>query len=561
MTDTDPNSSSAILLGYRVGRERRRLSRRSYRSILVAVALAAFILVLLATRWGIATSSDSARYIRSARHVLGREVRVEQEVSAEAKAEQAHYPPMYSSVLAVASLGGADPLNAARWLHALLLAANAVIAAELVRRFTESPTAALFTGVVSAFSHASVYIHTIALSEPLYVTLSLLSLGMLASHLRRPRWGMLFGAALICGAGVLTRYAGWALVPAGGVCLLLLSRRPIPRRLLDAMLFGVVACATAIGWSIRNQLMLGSATNRVMAWHPAGMLHLRDGARTAWNWLVAEAVVHPVLTGLAAIVAATILFMPLLLKRGDGDGGDDASDVARDRRTLSAVMIVFSLAFAALLIVSISLFDYHTPVDRRILSPVYAAWVIIAGCVMADVQRRPDSIRTAAWSVALLLAVWSIGRGARLAHEQFRDGSGFAHRHWRESQTLAALRANVPHEQPVYTNAPGAMYLLTHRPSIIALPSKFSASSMRANPKYGGQLRRMRDDVQSGRAVIVYLHRYARGRQRYNPTEQEVTELGFVPLVRVNDGAIYRAAPATAPSQERDAVGGEAVKQ
>ena len=544
MTATDPNSSSAIVLGYGVGREPRRLSRRSYRSILVAVALAAFILVLLATRWGIATSSDSARYIRSARHVLGREVRVEQEVSAEAKAEQAHYPPMYSTALAIASLGGADPLDAARWLHALLFAANAVIAGELVRRFTGSQAAALFTGVVSAFSHASVYIHTIALSEPLYVTFTLLSLGMLASHLRRPSRALLVGAALFCGAGVLTRYAGWALVPAGGVCLLVLSRRPIPRRVLDLILFGVLACALPIGWSIRNRVVLGSATNRVMAWHPLGLLHLRDGARTAWNWLVAESVLHPVLTGLSAIAAAMVLFLPLLLERDV----DEADETACHRRTLSAVMIVFSLAFAALLVVSISLFDHHTPVDRRILSPVYATWVIIAGCLLANANRRRTAVRTTVWTIALVLAVWSIGRGARLAHEQFRDGSGFAHRHWRESQTLAALRANVPHEQWVYTNAPGAMYLLTGRPFIIALPSKFSASSMRANPKYDGQLRRMRDDVESGRAVVVYLHRYARGRQRYNPTEQEVTALGFVPLARGNDGAIYRAAPAAAPS-------------
>ena len=114
----------------------------AYFVALALIAVAAFVVVLLATRWGISTSSDSARYIRSARHVLGREVRVETEVSAEAKAEQAHYPPMYSTVLALSSLGGADPLHAARGLHALLLAANAVIAAELVRRFTCSLSAA-----------------------------------------------------------------------------------------------------------------------------------------------------------------------------------------------------------------------------------------------------------------------------------------------------------------------------------------------------------------------------------------------------------------------------------
>jgi 4-amino-4-deoxy-L-arabinose transferase-like glycosyltransferase len=520
----------------------------AYLVSLVLIALAAIVLMLLATRWGISTSSDSARYIRSARHVLGREARVETEVSAEAKAEQAHYPPMYSTVLALVSLGGADPLDAARWLHAFLLAANAVIAAELVRRFTGSTAAALFTAVVSAFSHASIYIHTIALSEPLYVFFALLCLGMLAAHIGRPSWLMLIGAALLCGVGVLTRYAGWAMLPAGCACLLL-PRRPIILRLRDAVVFGMVACLLPIGWSIRNHFVLGSATNRVMAWHPVNMLHLRDGARTAWNWLVAENVVHPALTGMAALAAAAVLVLPFVLNRrrlpDDGDG-----------RTLSAVMVIFSLAFAALLVGSISLFDYHTPVDRRILSPVYAAWVIVAGCVLAEASRRGNAVRMTAWTIALMLALWSIGRGARLAHEQFRDGAGFAHRQWRESQTLAFLKERVPQDRWVYTNAPGAMYLLTGRPSIIALPSKFSASSMRENPKYAGQLRRMRDDVAAGRAVVVYLRRYARGRQRYNPTEPELAgPIGFAVLAAANDGAIYydgsaapMSAPTTAPS-------------
>jgi hypothetical protein len=305
--------------------------------------------------------------------------------------------------------------------------------------------------------------------------------------------------------------------------------------------------------------VLGSATNRVMAWHRVNMLHLRDGARTAWNWLIAENVVHPALTGLVAIFAAAILILPLVMKRrggDDGGGGDNAED--GDDRTLAAVMLIFSLAFVALLIVSISLFDYHTPVDRRILSPVYAAWVIVAGCVLAEASHRKKAVRMTAWTIALMLALWSIGRGARLAHEQFRDGAGFAHRQWRESQTLALLKERVPQERWVYTNAPGAMYLLTGRPSIIALPSKFSASSMRENPKYAGQLRRMRDDVAAGRAVVVYLRRYARGRQRYNPTEPELAgPIGFTVLAAANDGAIYsdsssgaepRSAPTTAPS-------------
>src|SRR5688500_12653793 len=91
-----------------------------YVAALIGIATLAMLIVLLASRWGIATSSDSARYIRSARHALGRTP--ETPIVIEAPAEQAHYPPMYSTVLALISLPGADPLTAARWLHALLLA-------------------------------------------------------------------------------------------------------------------------------------------------------------------------------------------------------------------------------------------------------------------------------------------------------------------------------------------------------------------------------------------------------------------------------------------------------
>src|SRR5688572_29071506 len=120
-----------------------------YWVLLGIIAIGAIVIVLLATRWGIATSSDSARYVRAARQLLGREEIVVLPI--EAPAQRAHYPPLYSTLMAVLSICGADPLTAARWLNALLLAANAIFAAELVRRFTRSGAAAIFTAAVIAF--------------------------------------------------------------------------------------------------------------------------------------------------------------------------------------------------------------------------------------------------------------------------------------------------------------------------------------------------------------------------------------------------------------------------
>src|SRR5436305_211157 len=96
--------------------------RVQYAVILATIAAAAFFIVIYATRCGIATSSDSARYIRSARHVLGREAEAPPPV--EAPAEQAHYPPPSSSVLARISLGGTDAPVAARCAPAPPMAAD-----------------------------------------------------------------------------------------------------------------------------------------------------------------------------------------------------------------------------------------------------------------------------------------------------------------------------------------------------------------------------------------------------------------------------------------------------
>ena len=78
---------------------------------------------------------------------------------------------------------------------------------------------------------------------------------------------------------------------------------------------------------------------------------------------------------------------------------------------------------------------------------------------------------------------------------------------------------------------------------------------MAANPEYPQQIEHLRDDMQTGRAVLVYLDRYARTRQYYPKADELKKRLGLHPLARRRDGTIYDyvAPPATAT--------GDAVKQ
>src|SRR5437762_14380842 len=94
-------------------------SARALTVAMFAVAAVAIVEMTLATRWGIGTSKDSVRYVKTARQMLGRET---QSWTPESLAESSHFPPLYPAVLAAAAWPvHADPLAAARWVSAALL--------------------------------------------------------------------------------------------------------------------------------------------------------------------------------------------------------------------------------------------------------------------------------------------------------------------------------------------------------------------------------------------------------------------------------------------------------
>src|SRR4051812_41348881 len=180
-----PPSSSSRSLAWLIG--------------IIVIGALAIVLMTLATRWGIGTSKDSVRYIKTARQMLGRET---QGWTPEALAESSHFPPLYPAVLAAAALPArCDPLVAARWVSVGLFAANALLAGWIVRRAggggamsaspAEASTAAwpsLAVAFLMAMSPSMVLVHATALSEPLFILLSLGTFGALAEHLRAPRW-------------------------------------------------------------------------------------------------------------------------------------------------------------------------------------------------------------------------------------------------------------------------------------------------------------------------------------------------------------------------------------
>lgn len=496
--------------------------RRPLSSVLAVVASAAALgalLLWLATPWGIGLSPDSAAYVGAARNLLAGHGLTLSGLAGDIPFT--HYPPLYPALLALAGLPTGDPLSGARALHALLWAVNLFLGVWMLAQGARRALWALVAGaLITLTAPTLVEIHLMAWSEPAFLTGILLGCLLLAMYLDSPRRSVLFAAALATGLALLTRYAGAALVGAGGLSLLLLDRRRWPRRLGASAAFGLISVLPLALWTLYTLTTAGRASSRELAFHPIGREQLGQALDTLAGWLL---IPHTAPKGIkfgALIVAGAALAV--------------AWAKARALPTLVKVLGLFSMVYLALLAFSISFFDANTPLDNRILSPLYATGLIIVlSALGAHVRRGVPAI--AALGVAVIVAVASGAPAARLLSVSYSEGLGFNSIVWRASPTLAQIR-ELPTDVPIYANAPEAITIHTGR-AAARIPRREDATTRRANPRYAEEMAALRAFVMDRRGVVVYFTRIER---RAPPTEEELRDLlSLHVLIATADGRIY----------------------
>src|ERR1044071_7029191 len=150
---------------------------------LTLIALIGMLLIIRATPNGLGLSDDSIAYIAGARSMLaGHGYR---EAWLASNGPVTHFPPAFSSVLAFVGLFGMDSLRAARWVNALLFALNAGLLGILGWRMTRSLVAGIVLAAFFFVGGEIFQVHAVAMSEPLFIFLSLLSFWMFDLYFER----------------------------------------------------------------------------------------------------------------------------------------------------------------------------------------------------------------------------------------------------------------------------------------------------------------------------------------------------------------------------------------
>ena len=508
------------------------LTQRSlFLLFLLSVVLAGVVTLLVATRWGLGVTPDSVGYLKAARNFLqGRSM------SEIANRPVTQWPPLYPMTLTISGLFGINLLAGARFLHVLLYAANVLLVGHLLYKYGRLFWIAAVGAVLLAGSSVMLRVHAYAWSEPLFILLALLALVFLERYLDNGRRLNLVTAALLVGVACLTRYVGVALIGTAVLGLLFFQRSSLREKVLSMVIFSFLSAMPLTLWFVRNLFATGSTTGRIITFHPVGQDHLWNALYTFSSWLqIAEVTPGVVWFSTWFIIIAVAIFTLWLRRHEQRSAGSEPETIPYGVK-LQALFIV---TYGMFLIISISFLDANTPLDDRILSPVFVSGLILmlflAGEANRLVGQRHKVVVSSLLGVPLILltaahlmdsASWvAMGRA---------QGLGYSSRRWQESPMLATVET-LPTNIDIFSNAPEAIELLAGRPAT-PLPRRVEAMTAAENAGYEEEVVEMKEIVESGEGVIVFFNVLDRPVMTIEELHQR---LSLRPLVRVEDGAIY----------------------
>lgn len=505
---------------------------------LAAVCAAGVAALLAATAEGVGVTPDSTVYISLARRWLTAFGFAPPAASSIGRVS-AEIPPVYPAVLsAVSLLTRQDPVQSARWLGAVLIAANLGAFGALVRRFVPGRPQLWVLGPLLMLGVPDFLVaHSNVWTEPLF--LLLLTLGFLAldMYLTTARPAHLMAAVAIGAVASLTRFAGPALV--GASCAAILRWGPgTPRRRALSAAAMTLALAPMLIWSIAVPGYRG------LALHLPSFEYFTTGWDTVAPWVVPAAL--PLSAGSRRIAAAGLVGVMLLAS---------ACGALRNERSesgshLPGSLWLFTWLYLLLLLLTRMLWDAANFLEGRLLSPLIVPAAALAVTVLDRVRSAERQIASpAAWLQAVRGASWLLAVGWTVAagltsvawivrvHE---TGQWYNSRSWRQSPTMLAVRG-LPASAVLISNGNDAIVAVTGRPSL-RVPDRTNPATLEPSPEYEAAMAKLYDRLRAG-AFLVYLDVVGRERP-YIPGEAEILRTWDLSLVTdTEDGAIYRARP------------------
>ena len=411
------------------------------------------------TVWGAGLISDSFQYIASARNLVsGHGLSLpygDGELMPMTK-----YPPMFPIALSAFELVGVSAMQGARVINIILFGVNIILVFYCTKRLAHSIAFSLVASLLVAISFVLVEVHSWALSEPLYIFLSLSSFLLIQRYFEKETISWLISASLAASAAFLTRYVGVSLVLSIAI-ILLLYKSTIKQKGLNLFLFGAIAILPMVMWSLRGYLLTRTLNDRTISFHPLTLKNYAAAIDVLYGWFFPTALVQgaeKIFLALTAVAAVILLLFFWRSRQSPVNSLTTDSSPEKRMLVLHGIYIVF---YGIVIIVSKTWLDADIGLSDRILSPMLVSMIILLAVGLSFLWNNYRRTRPLVILIGLgLVTYYAIGTSVSV--QGFHVGGiGIARRGWQRSEVIQSLRSYG--SDPIYTNSNSSLYLWSDR--------------------------------------------------------------------------------------------------
>jgi hypothetical protein len=331
----------------------------------VVAAVASAVLALVSTVRYIALSPDSTVYLSAGLNLADKGA-----LRSWKAVPLTLYGPGLPGLIAFGHIAGLSAETASRLINIASFPAVVLLTYVLARRHLRMTSAITFVTILVAFSPVFLSIFIWAWSEPPFLAVTLAFIVVIETLVVRwSREPWLWAVAIaLSWCGFLLRYSGLCLSLAGALAIVVAAPRAVRSRtrLVRAGLFMAGALVIPAAWMVRNY----STDGTLLGPRPSGVdspaLAVKSSLRIVGGWFLPHPpiLVPPrssVETGVALLIGLCLILVWFL--RGA-------------RRRLGAILVIWTLIFAAVIVASDATSAVDVP-NNRLLSPIYVPMLIL----------------------------------------------------------------------------------------------------------------------------------------------------------------------------------------
>lgn len=512
------------------------VSRPAHLLVALACVASAFI-VLRATSRGVGLSPDSLQYFAASESAAAGHRLTTFGWDGRPKA-LTHYPPGYPLLLAAGARLGWRTQDFARYANIALFATTIVLVALLVRRLAPEPAWAAPVAVIScALAPDLIVIHSMAWSEPLYLTLTVAQVVALSAAVQQRSRMWLALAAAAAAAAALVRYVGVANIALVALAVAVCWPASRWRRLGIAAAMSALASLPLFVALVQGASNSdGQVANRELLWHPISFSDMRIAASVVAKWItpLSDATY---LSGVW-LVALSVLGVAVLVARARRRASRDLSPAGHG---MALMLLLFTATYVAVLVLAMSLVDAQTTFEPRMLSPLLAVAIILGVAWLARQTRHGGTVRLVALAILALLISATVVRFFPWQRDAHLYGLALQ-RLDREGEALVLATRQLPADAQIYSNDPYFLRVQTKRMAA-GLPRELDPNSLLPNTNHAEQVRAICDSATRHPTFLVLFDRPMSG----DSTAQATAAKQSGKVARLDGGLIIQVRPGCTP--------------